>query len=239
MGEGALMPRGGRDRRRDAPERRCIATGRSRPAEGLLRFVADPEGRVVPDLAGRLPGRGAWLTADRAMVDKAVRKKLFARGLRAPVTAPDDLADLVERLLAARLIERLALARKAGKAVTGFEKTRALVESGGAGLLLGASDGAAEGRAKLARIVPDLPVIGLLDSAELGLAFGRGFAIHAALEKGGGFAKQALFEARRLAGFREIADGGLAGGALRMGWAAAGHEDGQRGAAHGSGQDDE
>ena len=40
------------------PMRRCIATGKSGPRRSLLRFVVDPDGEVVPDVADRLPGRG-------------------------------------------------------------------------------------------------------------------------------------------------------------------------------------
>lgn len=202
MGEGGgIMSRGGRTRDRTAPERRCIATGESGPAAGLLRFVLGPDGTVVPDLAERLPGRGAWLTADRDLVDKAAHRRLFSRAFRAEARAPGDLAALVERLLAERLIGILSMARKAGAAVTGFEKVRERLRDGRAGVLVQASDGAADGVGKLARIAPAVSRIGLLDSGELGLAFGRDFAIHAALDRGG-FADRATFESHRLAGFR-------------------------------------
>ena len=29
----------------------------------MVRFVLGPEGEMVPDVAGRLPGRGFWLSA--------------------------------------------------------------------------------------------------------------------------------------------------------------------------------
>ena len=107
------MARGGRLKDRSGPERRCIATGASGPTERLIRFVLGPDGAVVPDLAGRLPGRGAWLTADRALVLKAVKKNLFARAFRANVNLPDDFAGQIETLLVRRLQDVLALARKA------------------------------------------------------------------------------------------------------------------------------
>jgi hypothetical protein len=195
------MTRGGRERRREEPERRCIATGESGDTERMIRFVLGPDGALVPDLAEKLPGRGAWLTAERALVEKVVAKRLFSRAFRAGVAAPPDLADRLEALLAGRLISLIALARKAGQAVCGFEKTREWLRSGRAGLLLEASDGAADGRAKLRRIAPGVPVTGLLDARELGLAFGRDFAIHAALEAGG-VADRAARESNRLAGFR-------------------------------------
>jgi predicted RNA-binding protein YlxR (DUF448 family) len=203
------MTRGGRatNRAKDRgePERRCIATGESGPTGRLVRFVLGPEAVVVPDLAGRLPGRGVWLTAERALVERAVAKKLFSRAFKAQAAAPADLADRLEALLASRLIDLIGLARKAGHAVTGFEKVRARLKEGAAGALVQASDGAADGKAKLARLAGGVPggvrIIEVLDSTELGLAFGRDFAIHAALDRGG-FADRAIGEAARLGGLR-------------------------------------
>ena len=59
------MTRGGRQKEREGPQRRCVATGESGPTEGMIRFVIDPEDRVTPDLAGKLPGRGVWIGARR------------------------------------------------------------------------------------------------------------------------------------------------------------------------------
>ncbi len=65
----------------------------------LIRFVAGPDGQVVPDLARKLPGRGMWVAADRASVTAAAKKGLFARSAKAKIGAPADLADQVETLL--------------------------------------------------------------------------------------------------------------------------------------------
>ena len=169
------MTRGGRRSERDGPERRCIASGESGATDRLIRFVMGPDGALVPDLAAKLPGRGVWLTADRALVEKAVAKRLFARGFKAPIQAPEDLADRLEALLAQRLIDLLSLARKAGQAVTGFEKVRARLRSGQSAVLVAASDGAADGRAKLKGLAGEIPLIEALSGQELGLAFGRDF----------------------------------------------------------------
>jgi predicted RNA-binding protein YlxR (DUF448 family) len=203
------MTRGGMTKTRGEPERRCIATGESGPTDRLVRFVLGPDGQVVPDLAERLPGRGVWLTAQRSLIEKVVAKKLFSRAFKAQAMAPADLADRLEALLAQRLINVIGLARKAGQAVTGFEKVRARLKDGNAGALVQASDGAADGKAKLTRLADGLsdgeakrvPGIEILDSTELGLAFGRDFAIHAALDRGG-FADRAIGEAARLCGLR-------------------------------------
>ena len=204
------MTRGGKARDRSAPERRCIATGEAGPREGLIRFVLGPDAAVVPDVAEKLPGRGVWLTADRALVEKAEAKRLFARGFRQQVKTPEGLADLVERLLAERLISIIALARKAGQAVTGFEKVKARLARGNAGFLVQAADGADDGKTKLAHIGTDVPRTQVLDSRELGLAFGRDFAIHAALDVGG-IADRAIAAAKRLEGLRRQSPAKAAG----------------------------
>ncbi len=194
---------------RDEPERRCIATGKSGSTDRLVRFVLGPSAVVVPDLAGRLPGRGVWLAAERGLIDKAVAKKLFSRAFKAQATVPANLADQLEALLAQRLIDVIGLARKGGQAVTGFEKVRARLKDGTTGAIVQASDGAADGKAKLARLaagvsggaMDTVPILEILSSTELGLAFGRDFAIHAALDRGG-LADRAIREAARLGGLR-------------------------------------
>src|SRR3984885_6722487 len=61
------------------PLRRCIASGERLDPEGMIRFVVGPEDRLVPDVAGKLPGRGIWVSADRDRLRQAVAKHLFAR----------------------------------------------------------------------------------------------------------------------------------------------------------------
>ena len=200
------MTRGGAARDRDEPERRCIVTGTSGPKAGLIRFVLSPEGEVVPDVLGKLPGRGLYVSADRAMLDKAAAKGLFARAAKAPARAPADLADLVEQALVQRLIGLISLERKAGRAVTGFEKVKDWLTKGEAAVLLQASDGSERGKSKL--YPPEGPdtFVGVLTSAEIGLAFGRDYAIHAALAAGG-LSRRVVEEAARLSGLRGLGGG--------------------------------
>ena len=156
---------------------------------------------MTPDLAERLPGRGVWVSARRDAVERAAAKRLFARGFKAPATAPADLVAMVADGLARRLVEAIGLARKAGLAVTGFEKVKARLKAGPVGALIEASDGSPQGREKLRPLAAGAPIVGVLDASELGLAFGRDFVIHAALDAGGA-TDRVLYEASRLAGFR-------------------------------------
>jgi predicted RNA-binding protein YlxR (DUF448 family) len=196
------VSRGGQDKDRDAgPERRCIATGDVCPKPDLIRFVVDPDGVIQPDVLGRLPGRGIWVRADRAALDRAVGKRLFARAARQPVNLPPDLIERVETLLLGRVTSLLALARKAGDAVAGFEKVKEALDSGWASTLLQASDGSARGKTKLSAPPGPTGFIGCLTASELGLAFGRDRVIHGALTAGG-LATRVVDEAARLAGVR-------------------------------------
>jgi predicted RNA-binding protein YlxR (DUF448 family) len=172
-----------------------------RPKVELLRFVLAPDGRVVPDIAGKLPGRGLWLTARRDIVATAVTKRLFARAARQPVIVDEDLAERVEALLAERCRDQIGLARRAGQAVMGFAKVEATLAQGRAAVLLAAADGAADGRAKLRALAPTLPLIEQLSGRELGAAFGREHVVHAALAPGR-IAQTLVADAARLAGFR-------------------------------------
>ena len=175
------------------------------PKVALVRFVAGPDGLVVPDVAGRLPGRGLWTRAERGIVATAVSKRLFARAARAQVTAPSDLPDRVERLLAERCREHIGLARRAGQAVAGYEKVREAVKAGRAALLLEAADGAAGGREKIVALGAGLPVVDVLRADELGLAFGREHVVHAAVAAGA-FVERLETDAGRLAGFRRAGE---------------------------------
>ena len=196
------MTRGGRRKdREEGPERRCIVTGESGSTHGLIRFVVGPEDEIVPDLAERLPGRGMWLSSDRDSVRLAVKKRAFSRAARAQVSVPEGLEELLESLLARRAVDSLGLARKAGLAVTGFEKVKARLKQGPTAALLHARDGSDQGLGKLRPLARGSSVVNVLSSEELGLAFGRDYVIHAAIDAGGA-ADRFLREAQRLAGFR-------------------------------------
>lgn len=195
------MTRGGREKDRDGPERKCIVSGESQPKAGLIRFVVGPDAMVVPDILGRLPGRGIYVAADRAAIDKAAAKGLFSRAARQPVKAPEGLSDLIEAQLLRRVIDLVSMARKAGEAVTGYEKVKEWLVKGQASVLIQASDGSERGKTKLHPPEGENSFIGCLSSGELGLAFGRERAIHAALAAGG-LERRVVEEAARLAGLR-------------------------------------
>ena len=207
------MTRGGRDKDTELAERKCIVTGEVQPKAGLIRFVAGPDGQVYADLLGKLPGRGFYVAADRAALEKAVAKGLFSRAARTQLTVPPGFIDGVEQALARRVVDLIAMSRKAGGAVTGLEKVKDWLEKDRAELLIQASDGSERERARLRPPRGEGSHIGCLTAQELGLAFGRERAIHGALAAGG-LNERVVDEAARLAGLRTTgAQGKLVGGA--------------------------
>lgn len=132
-------------------ERRCLVLGECKPKSELVRFVVGPEGQVVPDVAGRLPGRGLWVSAQRDALCQAISKNLFSRAAKMKVTVPSDLLDLTETLLARRCLELLGLARSAGAVVTGQPQVEHALSTGALSYILLANDAGSDCRKKLSR----------------------------------------------------------------------------------------
>lgn len=167
--------------------RQCAASRVRRPVQELIRFCLDPEGRVVPDLRNRLPGRGVWLTAARRIVAEAVAKGLFAKGFGQAVGVDAELPERVGALLRQAPLDRLSLANKAGLVAAGATRVAEAVARGQAAVLVHASDAAPGGREKIdAKAGPTTrAVVTCFSCRELSLALGRTNVIHAAVSSGG------------------------------------------------------
>ena len=176
----------------DMNDRTCIVTRQALPPERMIRFVAGPDGAVVPDLKRNLPGRGCWVTAGRAYVDKAAARNLFSRALRMKVTVPADLGAMVDGLLSKAALGALGLARKAGAVALGAAKVESTVRSGRVAAVVHALEAAEDGIRKIAAARSfvvhaggrEIPAYRLFGEPELSLALGGANVIHAALLDG-------------------------------------------------------
>jgi len=92
----------GTGRERTSPLRRCLVSRESLPKAHLIRFAADPDGKVLPDIDGKLPGHGFWVQAERKALEQACRRNLFAKAAKQSLTVPADTLDLIELLLRRR-----------------------------------------------------------------------------------------------------------------------------------------
>ncbi|EAQ27713.1 transcription terminating nucleic-acid-binding protein [Erythrobacter sp. NAP1] len=144
-------------------ERRCVLSGEVHPREELIRLAVAPDGSVHPDPAGKAPGRGAWITPDRAALESAMAdghlKRALMRafkggpanddGKRVTLSYSDDLPHRIESALIKVLADRLGLELRGGNIVLGSAKIEEHARTGRIALLLHASDSSEDGRKKL------------------------------------------------------------------------------------------
>src|SRR5436305_4253862 len=129
-------------------ERLCAVTRTVKPVDELIRFVVGPDG-VVPDLKRKLPGRGLWITADKAALKDAVTRNVFARGFKRELRVTPELVEQTERLLERGALDALAIAGKAGLVTAGFAKVEAAIAHDAIVCLIHATDAGTDGVAKL------------------------------------------------------------------------------------------
>ena len=135
-------------------ERRCILSGDNAPRDMLVRLAISPDGLVLPDVAGKAPGRGAWIGISRAALESALTdghlKRALMRAFKgAPLTIPEDLPARVETALARHLGDRLGLELRSGNIVLGSARIEEQARAGRLAALLHASDSSEDGRRKL------------------------------------------------------------------------------------------
>lgn len=80
------------------PMRSCVVTNERLPKQELLRIVKTPEGNVLPDLTGKLNGRGAYIKKDEATLDKAIKSKALERHLECKIdeSVYEDIRNIVK-----------------------------------------------------------------------------------------------------------------------------------------------
>ena len=152
------------------PERTCIITGDTLPPHRLIRFVAAPDGYAVADLAGSLPGRGAWVTASEDAIRKANKRGHFKRALGGGLESNDQMIMMIAAQLRARVLSTAGLARRSGILLGGSGK---LLAEGNCVGLLAADDASLRETEKLrAKLAVDW-VARNFSATELGKICGR------------------------------------------------------------------
>jgi uncharacterized protein len=191
------------------PERTCIVTRRKGGTDEMIRFVVGPDRAVVPDIRARLPGRGAWVSADAATVALALRRKAFARAFKREVNAEPALVEQVDSLLEADALQSLSLANKAGLVTCGTSKVEEAIATKPLSGLVHAREAAPDGlrkleaalRRRLGDAATRLSRVQIFASGQLDLALGRTHVIHAALAAGAA-SEGFISRSRRLDHFR-------------------------------------
>ena len=193
----------------NGPERTCIVTRATGPKDGLIRFVVGPDRIVVPDIRARLPGRGAWVSAEADTLRLAFRRKSFGRAFKTEVSVGPDLVEQVDSLLEADALQALSLANKAGLVTCGTSKVEEAIATKSLAGLLHAREAAEDGlrkleaalRRRLGEAAASLSRVQIFGSGQLDLALGRTHVIHASLAAGAA-SEGFISRSRRLERFR-------------------------------------
>lgn len=166
----------------DRATRLCVVTRKRLDPARLVRFVASDDGAMVPDVAAKLPGRGAWVTAEPALVETAINQGKLAKALDAAGARPPAV-DQLDRLLLKRCQEMLSIGRRAGLVAGGGGKIRALE---GVEALVVASDASQREARALKGDVAHGCAVEAMSGEELGAVFGRPSIAYAAVLRGNG-----------------------------------------------------
>ena len=79
------------------PFRTCVVTKEKLPKKELLRIVRNTDGNVVPDLTGKLNGRGAYIKKDLETLNKAKKNKALDKALEVSIT--DEVYSEIEKVI--------------------------------------------------------------------------------------------------------------------------------------------
>lgn len=79
------------------PFRTCVVTKEKLPKKELLRIVRNTDGQVVPDLTGKLNGRGAYIKKDIDTLNKAKQNKALEKALEVSIT--DEVYSEIEKVI--------------------------------------------------------------------------------------------------------------------------------------------
>lgn len=129
--------------------RTCVGCREESPKRALVRIVRSPEGAVVLDERGKLPGRGAYLCVRRECLEKARKSGAIARALKTavPESCYADLERYIEDYAVdcgaeerlQELCALLGLSRRSGMVLIGSDSVQSQCGKG-ALLLLTAED---------------------------------------------------------------------------------------------------
>lgn len=197
-------------RKMDEPWRRCIVTRSVLPKSQMVRFALAPCKQIVPDLAGRLPGRGWWMECKKSLLEQAIRHRLFARATGHAVSVDDDLPRQLSELLKRRCLSWISLARRAGILVSGYQSVREVLATGrvkrsglALQLLVTAQDCSQAQSSHLRRLARSLTTISCFESRSLGQALGRESLHYLAMGQGR-LAVCFISDCERFSSFSEI-----------------------------------
>lgn len=156
------------------PERTCAIARSKHPRDELVRLVAAPDGQIVVDRKGSLPGRGVWVlpTADR-LRGLAGRRKAIEHQLGASLE-PEAVIAAIRAETVRAVLDGLSLAAAGGTLIRGHDRLAMALREGRVEVVAVASDASERTLRSLHDAAEDeLFVVVPLTTEELGGRIGK------------------------------------------------------------------
>jgi len=171
------------------PQRTCLGCRQAHDQSRLVRYVRAPDGTVVVDYRGRLPGRGAYTCLNVECLRQAVARRQFERAFRSncQTASVDTLRHGLREALHRRLVALIGMARKSSQLIAGGNLVLdALDHPGQLQAIILAADVSAGVAEKIERKAGSqgLPCLRFATKGDLGQLLGRGERSVIALKKG-------------------------------------------------------
>jgi len=84
-------------KKRKIPQRKCVVTNEIKPKKEMIRIVRNKEGEVFIDPTGKKNGRGAYLTIDKDIIEKAEQNQVLEKVFQVKIDSSlyDELKNYV------------------------------------------------------------------------------------------------------------------------------------------------
>ncbi len=105
----------------ETQHRSCLGCRAIKDKSNLIRFIETPDSEVMPDLEGKLPGRGAYTCYNKHCLQTAINQRQFKRSLKHEVLVitAEQMTDHISCQLHHRIIRIIGIANKAGVIYSG------------------------------------------------------------------------------------------------------------------------
>ncbi|MBI5974909.1 RNase P modulator RnpM [Staphylococcus canis] len=88
-------------KKRKIPMRKCILSNEMKPKKEMIRVVQNKEGEISADATGKKPGRGAYVSKDIELIEKAQKEQKLEQFFK---VSPETLEPVYKEII--RLIYR-------------------------------------------------------------------------------------------------------------------------------------
>ncbi|MCU5746748.1 YlxR family protein [Staphylococcus sp. SQ8-PEA] len=86
-------------KKKKIPMRKCIITNEMQPKKDMIRVVKNKEGEIFADATGKKQGRGAYVSKDVGMIEKAQQDKVLEKFFKTDAETLDPVYKEIIRLI--------------------------------------------------------------------------------------------------------------------------------------------